>query len=392
MLSEPAATRATGRDLRLDFFRGLALWFIFLDHIPSNAVNWVTIRNYGFSDAAEVFIFVSGYSAALAYVGAMRNRGFAFGAARILRRCWQIYTAHIILFTVFVAQIAYVALSFNNPLFTEEMNMIRFMNEPHVTIAQALLLKFKPVNMDVLPLYIALLLVFPAVLWALIRAPRAVLAGSILLFAATRIFALNLPSFPEGVWYFNPFAWQLLFVIGALLGLHHRSGWRVEPNPRVFVPLAFAYLAFAFAVVLTWHIPPLREFLPNWLGRLLYPIDKTNLDVLRLLHFLALAYLATLLVRPQAAFLERRPVRPLVICGQQSLAVFCVGVILSFVGYVVLVEVNGSLAVQLLVSAAGIGILILVARVLSWYKGMERAVAPPPLAAAPAVQGRSEGS
>ncbi len=47
------------RDLRLDLFRGVALWLIFLDHIPQNVVNWFTIRNYGFSDATEIFIFIS---------------------------------------------------------------------------------------------------------------------------------------------------------------------------------------------------------------------------------------------------------------------------------------------------------------------------------------------
>ena len=76
------------RDLRLDLFRGLALWLIFLDHIPSNLVAWITIRNYGFSDATEIFVFVSGYTAAFVYGRAMRERGFLIAGARILRRAW----------------------------------------------------------------------------------------------------------------------------------------------------------------------------------------------------------------------------------------------------------------------------------------------------------------
>src|SRR6266404_4824207 len=87
----PASVVTTGRDLRLDLFRGLALWLIFLDHIPSNIVSWGTIRNYGFSDAAEIFIFISGYTAAFVYGGAMRDRGFIVASARILKRAWQIY-------------------------------------------------------------------------------------------------------------------------------------------------------------------------------------------------------------------------------------------------------------------------------------------------------------
>src|SRR5438132_13315077 len=94
------------RDVRLDLFRGIALWLIFLDHIPSNIVNWVTIRNYGFSDAAEIFVFISGYTAAFVYGRAMSERGFIIAGARILRRAWQVYVAHIFIFVIFIAEIA----------------------------------------------------------------------------------------------------------------------------------------------------------------------------------------------------------------------------------------------------------------------------------------------
>src|SRR5271166_3313030 len=157
----------TGRDLRLDLFRGIALWLIFLDHIPSNAVSWITIRNYGFSDATEIFIFISGYTAAFVYGKAMRERGFVVSGARILRRVWQIYVAHVFLFTIYLAEISYVATSFENPLYSEEMGILDFLKQPDVTIVQALLLRFRPVNMDVLPLYIVLMLFLPVILWLL---------------------------------------------------------------------------------------------------------------------------------------------------------------------------------------------------------------------------------
>ena len=172
----PIAT-ATQRDLRLDLFRGLALWLIFLDHIPSNVVSWITIRNYGFSDATEIFIFISGYTAAFVYGKVMLERGFVISSARILRRAWQIYVAHIFLFAIYMAEISYVARSFDNPLFAEEMNILDFLKQPDVTIIQALLLKFKPVNMDVLPLYIVLMIMFPPILWLLLRSPTIALGG-----------------------------------------------------------------------------------------------------------------------------------------------------------------------------------------------------------------------
>ena len=97
-----------GRDIRLDIFRGVALWLIFLDHIPFNIVNWITIRNYGFSDAADMFVFISGYTTAFVYGRTMRERGVVAASARILKRAWQIYVAHVFLFVIYLAEIGYV--------------------------------------------------------------------------------------------------------------------------------------------------------------------------------------------------------------------------------------------------------------------------------------------
>src|SRR5208337_94915 len=110
---------------------------------------------------------------------AMRDRGFIVASARMLRRAWQIYVAHIFLFAIYLAEISYVASSFENPLYAEEMGVLDFLKQPDVTIVQALLLKFRPVNMDVLPLYIVLLLFFPPVLWLLLRRANFALAGSV---------------------------------------------------------------------------------------------------------------------------------------------------------------------------------------------------------------------
>ena len=188
---------STERDLRLDLFRGIALWLIFLDHIPSNAVSWITIRNYGFSDATEIFVFISGYTAAFVYGRAMQQHGFIVASARVLKRAWQIYVAHVFLFAIYLAEIAYVAQSFDNPLYTEEMGVLDFLKNPDVTILQALLLKFKPVNMDVLPLYIVLLLWFPPMLWLLLRAPSLALIASAAALCADVEVRLEHPGLSE---------------------------------------------------------------------------------------------------------------------------------------------------------------------------------------------------
>src|SRR6267154_1514119 len=207
------------RELRLDLFRGLALWLIFIDHLPPNLLTWFTIRNYGFSDATEIFIFISGYTAAFVYGRAMLESGFVVATARILRRVWQIYVAHVFLFTIFLAEISYVATSFENPLYSEEMGIMDFLKQPDVTIVQALLLRFRPVNMDVLPLYIVLMLFLPLIL-ALIRwKPDVSLALSALLYVVTWEYDLYFSAYPNGFWAFNPLAWQLLFVFGAWCAL-----------------------------------------------------------------------------------------------------------------------------------------------------------------------------
>jgi len=234
-MEEKPTMAASDRDLRLDLFRGLALWLIFLDHIPSNAVSWITIRNYGFSDATEIFVFISGYTAAFVYGRAMRENGFIVASARVLKRAWQVYVAHVFLFAIYLAEISYVASSFDNPLYTEEMGVLDFLKNPDVTILQALLLKFKPVNMDVLPLYIVLLLFFPPMLWLLLRAPNLALVGSAVLYALAHALDWNLAAYPNGEWMFNPFAWQLLFTFGAWCALGGARKSRSLASP--FAPI-----------------------------------------------------------------------------------------------------------------------------------------------------------
>ena len=367
---QPPAPR-TDRDLRLDLFRGLALWLIFLDHVPNNIVAWFTIRNYGFSDATEIFIFISGYTAAFVYGRAMVQRGFIVAGARILKRVWQIYVAHVFLFAIYIAEIAYVSASFDNPLYVEEMNALKFLETPDVTIIQALLLKFKPANMDVLPLYIVLLAMFPVVLWVLIRNATVALVASVALYVLAWQYELNIASYPSGHWVFNPFAWQLLFVFGAWCALGGAD--RLGPALRspVTMWLAIAYLLFAFGVTLTWHLPRLGFLIPRWLGEWMYPIDKTNLDVLRFAHFLALAALTVRFVPKDWPMLQSRWLRPAILCGQHSLEIFCLGVFLAFAAHFVMVEFFGGLHMQVLMSIAGVLIMIATATLISWYKRME---------------------
>ena len=362
----------TERDLRLDLFRGLALWLIFLDHIPSNAVSWITIRNYGFSDATEIFVFISGYTAAFVYGRAMQARGFVVATARVLKRAWQIYVAHVFLFAIYLAEIAYVSHSFDNPLFTEEMGVLDFMKNPDVTILQALLLKFKPVNMDVLPLYIVLLLWFAPILWLLLRAPSLALVFSAGLYTLMWLFEWNFDAYPSGTWAFNPYAWQLLFVFGAWCALGGAQRLARWINSPVVIGLAAVYLLFAFSIAMTWYFPRLGAYVPKFVGEAIYPIDKTNLDVLRILHFLSLAVITVWFVPRDWPALKSRVFWPAIVCGQHSLEIFCLGVFLSFAGHFVFTEVSNRVLTHVIVSISGIAIMVAAAALISWYRIIER--------------------
>jgi hypothetical protein len=361
----------TGRDLRLDLFRGLALWLIFLDHIPSNIVNWVTIRNYGFSDAAEIFVFISGYTAAFVYGRAMQERGFIVAGARIFKRVWQVYVAHVFIFVIFMAQIAYLTTSLDNPLYSEEMRAFDFLQQPGVAIVEALVLKFQPNFMDVLPLYIVLLLALPFVLWLMLRWPWLALLMSIALYAAVQRFHWNLPAYPTGTWYFNPLAWQLIFVIGAWCAVGGGEQVSRIVRSRVAVGIAIAFLLLAFLVVLTWYFPRYTVLIPRWVQDWLYPIDKNNQDLVRLLHFLALALVTVHFIPIDWPGLKSRWLRPMILCGQHSLEIFCLGILLSFIGHFVTSEVSRSVGMQILISMLGIAVMVGVASLITWYDTIE---------------------
>jgi hypothetical protein len=359
------------RDIRLDFFRGLALWFIFLDHIPGNTASWLTLRNYGFSDATEIFVFISGYTAALAYGGVMRGAGLLQSSARIIKRAWQIYCAHIFSFVIYAATIGYVAGVTHNSSYIDEFGLADFFAKPSVMFSQVVLLRFKPANMDVLPMYVVLLMAFPPVLWLLIRKPGVALFLSVALYVLARYNGWHPSSYTGDAWVFNPFAWQLLFMFGAWCALGGAQRLSGIFRSRMATIVAAGYLVFAFALAMTWHQPTLAEFVPNWLSSAIYPINKPNLDVLRIIHFLALSLLTVRLVGRDSSILKSPLLHPVLRCGKHSLQIFCAGVLLSFIAYAMLVRTSGGIATQILVSASGISQLVALSELMGWYQSFD---------------------
>jgi hypothetical protein len=361
------------RDLRLDFFRGVALVFIFIDHIPENILSYFTLEAFGFFDAAEVFIFISGFTAALVYGRRLLEKGALYATAQVLRRAWQLYVAHVFLFVIFIAEVSYTATTFKNPMYNEEMRVADFLDEPHVAVVQALLLQFQPTFLDILPLYILMLVIFPVVLLGMQCHPLLVLLPSAMLYVAVQILGIAVSAYPEGhVWYFNPLAWQFLFVSAALLGHAMIRGQTTLPWARVIFPAAAVVFIAAFLIKLSWTIHGVWEPFPGLLLKQLWPINKNNLSPLRLVPFYALVILVVMLVPRDARFLQAAAARPLVLCGQQSLEIFCLGIILSALAHFILTEYGASVPMQLAVNAAGIAVMFLTAQVIAWYKTVDR--------------------
>ena len=377
------------RDLRLDFFRGLALLFIFIDHIPENILSYFTLQSAQFYDAAEAFIFISGYTAALVYGRTMATQGALYGTAQILRRAWQLYVAHIFLFVIFIAEVSYTVMTFHNPMYNDEMRVGDFLGEPHVAVIQMLLLQFQPTYLDILPVYIVLLVTFPVVIIGLRWSPLVVLVPSFALYVLVQAVNLSVPAYPPGsIWYFNPLAWQLLFTTGAALSLGVVPASLARRSSRVLLPVAAAIVLVGFVVRVSWTIHGLWDPFPGLFLRELWPVNKTNLSPIRLVPFLAAVAVVAALVPPGAAFLRSAAARPLVLCGRQSLEIFCLGILLSALGHFLVSEYEAGVAEKLAIDAVGIAVMYLTARTIDWYKTMGRA---PPPAMATASPAREDG-
>src|SRR3984957_6925090 len=265
-ISGAGLREGTNRDYRLDFFRGLALLFIFIDHIPDNIVSFFTLRSFAFCDAAEVFIFISGYTAALAYAPVFEREGTAMGVARIYRRVWQLYVAHLCLFMIFNAEVAYTLKFQNNPLFADELQVGDYLNNPGEAFIRVLLLQFQPSLLNILPLYIVLLLALPVLILMIRHHVVLGLVPSLILWLEANLFGWNMPGFPNGVlWYFDPFAWQFLFAIGLSLGFSHAKESTYLVSGRWLPRIAMIFAAVAAVLSLSWSLHDAINWVPEFI-------------------------------------------------------------------------------------------------------------------------------
>lgn len=337
--SPPASPLAAGpisgpRDARLDFFRGLSLVMIFLNHVPGTFYEHLTSRNYGLSDAAEGFVFMSGCAAALAYGPKLSTGLNGPGIRKVWGRAWLLYMVHILITVWAIGIAAGAALWFGGGEMLDHNAFGPLNDTPLAFLVGIASLGHQLGYVNILPMYAVLLLAAPFLIRLGQRRPMALLAFTVTLWAIIGFFKIDLPNYPfEGGWFFNPLAWQLLFSLGILTGLALRKGQRFVPVRGWLIWPAALWLVFsafwaqsaqmqASLGHVIWTI--LQYDVPHFL----VDFDKTYVSGPRLLHFLALAYVLSLPgIMPRLA--ASRMAAPVRLLGRHGLQVFALGTVLA---------------------------------------------------------------
>lgn len=370
----PALARKA-RDRRIDVFRGIALAMIFINHVPGTIYETLTSRNFGFSDAAEAFVFISGTSAALAYAGIMAGPKLWPGVARIWARAWTLYLVHLLV-TVWVIGITAATFRWGGDTTLMLRDNVQYFFKDMAGVLTGLPLMTHQVGyVNILPMYAVLLLACPALIIAGCSHPRLTLSGSVALWFLSGTIRLDLPNFPTpGGWFLNPLSWQLLFVLGLLTGLALRKGERFVPRHPALIALAIAILILSLVWV---KVPAFADHANAVMGKLatlglpmvIRDFDKTYLAVPRLFHALALIYLMSAL--PAVRHLSNsRWVEPIALLGRQALPVFALGSILSFAARSVKLLAGDSFALDSALILAGLVLMY----ALAWAREKSRAI------------------
>ncbi len=365
MAALPAASAKRPRDERLDVFRGLTMLIIFVAHLPANSWNaWIPAR-FGFSSGAELFVFCSGVASAFAFGSVFVRRGLALGTARIAYRIWQVYWAQIGLVLALIALAAALDRLFGVAELAQQFPPL--LADPATALLGIATLTWQPDYLDILPMYLVILALVPVMMLA--RRLHAALPFLITtaLYATVWTTGINLPGNPwNGAgWFLNPLAWQFIFFIGFFIGMK----WL--PVPRLGdrrLMLAAALFLFASVPLSFWGILehwPLAQAARD----LLIPVnEKTDLHILRVLHFLALAYLVLSLIEPWRDRLDRGAGHLLILIGRQSLAAFLASAVLARLLGAVADMAGRSEPVTALLNFSGFALILAAAIVVGWFK------------------------
>jgi hypothetical protein len=348
----------------VDFWRGFALATIFVDHIPGVFLERFTFHHYSLSDAAELFVFLAGVS--LRYVcNSLAKEPLSAAVYRLAGRALTIYFAQLVITAIAVAMLAGAAKALDQPYILQWNNAAAVFEDPvdaHIGLA---LLRYQLGFFDILPLYVVLMATGPTIAIIDRYAPRALLPMSFGLYVATLATGLNLPTWPvEGEWYFSPFAWQFIFVLGFVLsGPRGWSSW--SPRVRRILFWLAGVQVFLGAVLALAGIAPDPAVLPS--PKLFFVFDKTFLSPMRLLHALASAcfFMGSF---KTIARVTPRLANYLAMLGRNSLNVFCAASLLSLLGQIVRYAFSGRIEADVVMIVFGWLSMGLVAWLSEWRK------------------------
>lgn len=353
------------RDVRLDFFRGITMFIIFVAHMPGNSWSGFIPARFGFSSGAELFVFCSGIASAIAFGGTFIKHGMLIGTARIAYRIWQVYWAETCLV---VALIALAAAS--DALFGLDTLRAQFgplLLEPARAILNLVTLTWQPDLLDILPMYMVILAIVPVMMAARRIHQLLPFVISLILYGLVWTTGLNLPGNPwtESGWFLNPFAWQAIFFIGFFIGMKWPSIPRLGDRRLVLACLGFV----AISVPLSFWMILERWPELNGLRDLVFGAnEKTDLHPLRILHFLALAYVVLSMIEPWRKHLARGVGGVLTAIGQQSLATFLASIVLARFGATLAELAGGSELVIAAINLSAFLLLYFVALTVRWFK------------------------
>ena len=372
------------RDPRLDFFRGLAMLIIFVAHVRGNSWTAFIPARFGFSSAAEMFVFCSGYASALAFGTVFVRDGWRAGAVRIVRRIWTLYWTHIGLFlSLAVISIVAARLLPAGSDAATDLGLDAFASGRLSAVARVMTLARVPDLLNILPMYIVLLGFVPLAMAASRISPWLVGAASAALWLAVQATGLNLPAGGAAgrMWFFDPFAWQLMFLTGFAFAMR----WLPAPPLNHPVLLPVSAMAIALSVPLNFwaftdNVSALRAvhdaLIPNGIAA------TTRLHVLRYAHFLCLAYVALSLVARAPRAITSTALAPLLDIGRQSLPAFVSSVVLAWVAGLILDAAGRGFLPTAAVNFAGLAAIYAVARAAAWVKSP---LAPTSAAGTPAL-------
>ncbi len=348
----------------VDFWRGFALVTIFINHIPGIYYSRFTPVNFSVSDSADLFVFLAGWALRYVVGSGDRQTPTRHLVLRLSGRAVTLYAAQTLITMLAIAMLATTALLLDNPLILDWHNAAAVFQDPVPTHIGLAVLSHHLGYFDILPLYVALMLAAPLLAVIDRFAPNLLLPLSLGVYLVTLSIPLAIPTWPvEGQWFFNPLAWQLVFVLGFVLAKDGAGVGALVRRHIIPIRVVAAVIVAVLAVVMwkNWWPDPTRVPQPT----LLFVPNKSYVTPIRLIQFLAVVAFFSLFF-PYIQRVSKGLAASLSMLGRNSLEVFCVASLLSLAAQIARLAYRGHIGGDTAVVIIGVAIMALTAWLAEW--------------------------